>query len=500
MNTFRETFKNMVDFFKNYGYDFYVVNKINSRMIEDAYKAECVSPVLHNNTIKCVDDSRRNLLKYICLADKEEKRALNSESKCAYEDKYGYDYESIVKRNGVYYASILKTISEVNIFFERKIEEDYKNLEDIFVEKLGRTPKLLKEVKIAGALANADSHEIVSNFNIKKINALKKKHISIMNVFMFAFKAPFFNKDDINKMSKSNILTISRLISDPGIRNFYKYCYDMEGVKGVNKAIEEIENYCLYNVPYQFKAFESLFRDLKISVKETIDIIADSAPVVDKIMNNKELVNVIKSGRMPLIEAIELVKCEYNLEYLFTKHNLKDKPIRLNNNETISIMKWNDPKQIMLGVYTSCCQRFDEAGESSMLYGLLSEYSGFLKIEKNKKIVGQAWVWEADPDTLVLDNIELANCRDINQFRELLYIWVKKSPYKNIQLGLGYSDMDLGTPMSAEEIEQYDLLKSRSYTEKVKDFFWNEDIYTDADRDRNWLKKDNWMMFDYEEE
>ena len=135
-----------------------------------------------------------------------------------------------------------------------------------------------------------------------------------------------------------------------------------------------------------------------------------------------------------------------------------------------------------------------------MVYGLLSEYAGFLKIEKNRKIVGRAWVWEADPDTLVLDNIELANCRDINQFRELLYIWVKKSPYKNIQLGLGYSDMDLGTPMSAEEIEQYDLLKSRSYTEKVKDFFWNKDIYTDADKDRNWLKKDNSMMFSYEEE
>ena len=65
---------------------------------------------------------------------------------------------------------------------------------------------------------------------------------------------------------------------------------------------------------------------------------------------------------------------------------------------------------------------------------------------------------------------------------------------------LGYSDMDLGTPMSAEEIEQYDLLKSRSYTEKVKDFFWNKDIYTDADKDRNWLKKDNSMMFDCEEE
>ena len=499
MNTFKETFKNMVDFFKNYGYDFYVVNKINSRMIEDAYKAY-VSPVLHSNTMKCVDDRRRNLLKYICLADKEEKRALNSESKCAYEDKYGYDYENIVRRNDIYYTSILKTISEVNVFFEKKIDEEYADLEDIFVEKLGRAPKLLKEVQRAGALANADSHEIVDSFDMKKINALKKKHISIMNVFMFAFKAPFFNKDDINKMTKSNILTISRLNSDPEIRNFYKYCYDMEGVKGVNKAIEEIEDYYLYSVPYFFKNVESLFRDLKVPVKEAIDIVAESGHVVEKIIKNEELINIIKSGRVSLIEAIELTKCEYDLEYLFTKHDLKDCPVKLNNNETISIMKWNDPKQIMLGIYTSCCQRFEEAGESSMLYGLLSEHSGFLKIERNNKILGQAWVWEADPDTLVLDNIELANCRDINQFRELLYIWVKKSPYKNIQLGLGYSDMDLGTPMSAEEIEQYDLLKSRSYTEKVKDFFWNKDIYTDADRDRNWLKKDNSMMFSYEEE
>ena len=133
---------------------------------------------------------------------------MNSESKCAYEDKYGYDYENIIKRNGIYYASILKTISEVHLFFEKKIDEEYADLEDIFVEKLGRAPKLLKETQRAAALANADSHEIVDSFDMKKINALKKKHISIMNVFMFAFKAPFFNKDDINKMSKSNILTI----------------------------------------------------------------------------------------------------------------------------------------------------------------------------------------------------------------------------------------------------------------------------------------------------
>ena len=55
--------------------------------------------------------------------------------------------------------------------------------------------------------------------------------------------------------------------------------------------------------------------------------------------------------------------------------------------------------------------------------------------------------------------------------------------------------MKVGKPMTRSEIRYYSLFRSRAFTKKVKNFFKGEEIYTDAQGRRNWLKKEGEMQF-----
>lgn len=456
----------VVEELKGLNYDFRVVERVNHNLRNTLYR-EYIS-FEHDEDDLLYKINLKDLLKFLVIADK-------------------------IEPSEKIFDSALNAIAEIK---EELSLERYDNMEELFIEKMGRAPKLLKEVKIAAALADITSSEAVDMFNVKNINALKKKGMPIMTAFMFIFKAPFFNKSDILRLSKKDISRMARSRTSSGHRSFYKYCYDVEGLMGPFKAEDVIKEYGITYVPYCFEPLKEVFYEFMTPVKETAIMIAESREYINKIKGNRLFIDTMKKQGYSLAEIVEFSKCRYDLVDLLTKHDLKDHAIKLNN-ELIGIMAWNDPKQILLGLYTSCCQRFDQQGESSMMFGLLSEHSGFLKIQRDNKILGQAWVWEFDENTLVLDNIELANCRDVSQFHDLLYVWAKKSPYKNIQLGLGYSDMTLGEPMTEEEIEDYSIEKSHAYTEKVVYYFEHEEeeVYTDADEERNWLKKDGKVLF-----
>ena len=107
------------------------------------------------------------------------------------------------------------------------------------------------------------------------------------------------------------------------------------------------------------------------------------------------------------------------------------------------IMKPGDTRMAILGHATGCCQRLGSAGETAMMYGLVYEHAGFWIIEaKNThKIYAQAEIWEKDPDTLVFDNIEFADDSDVSRFAEIIGLWAKNSPYKNVYMGLGYNEL-----------------------------------------------------------
>ena len=87
------------------------------------------------------------------------------------------------------------------------------------------------------------------------------------------------------------------------------------------------------------------------------------------------------------------------------------------------IMDGQDPRQVMLGYDTNCCQHLNGAGETAMMYGLANPDAGFFVIEDKEtgKILAQAETWECAPEyrsvrteeinlqTVFNDDINLAN-------------------------------------------------------------------------------------------
>lgn len=109
------------------------------------------------------------------------------------------------------------------------------------------------------------------------------------------------------------------------------------------------------------------------------------------------------------------------------------------------IMNAKDPRQVMLGYYTDCCQILGDAGETSMMHGLLHPYAGFWVIEEKKTglIKAQAEAWEFNRNTLVFDNIEFANDTGdlIEHYKDIIGLWLENSEYENVVMGGGYNDL-----------------------------------------------------------
>lgn len=209
-------------------------------------------------------------------------------------------------------------------------------------------------------------------------------------------------------------------------------------------------------------------------------------------MTKQEIKKVMSTSKFA--HVIRKYKYEYPmLKNANFKCLLKDNPINVDN-ITIRLLDANDPLQIIVGDLTNCCQRIGGMGEFCVIEGLINPYSGFVVFERNEQVIAQAWVWlTADKQTLVLDNIEFANNREISQFVKPLREWVKQSPYKNIQMGLGYNEITGNVGYDRFDVKEGKYKNPKQWTKflthKMNKQYFVTSVYTDADR-RTWLKKD----------
>lgn len=103
------------------------------------------------------------------------------------------------------------------------------------------------------------------------------------------------------------------------------------------------------------------------------------------------------------------------LQDLFEKgKSVKDKQVLEtcsddeNNEFSYKFIEKDNPIGLVLGNITNCCQRYGSRGQSCMEDGATNVNSGFLTINYNKRIIGQAWVWyNPETYTVALDNIEV---------------------------------------------------------------------------------------------
>lgn len=487
----------VVNFMKDYGWDYSLSEKLEESLTMYASLDDLV-PV---KTYLCCGGSRRSfLIRYILQAYDEEVSYEEYELRTSTPERielFSLKRKEAERRNKVLFEEkIFDFIDRLGRNISFTISREYSDLGNLFECKFNRVPKKLDVVKKAAFLSNVDPIEVVNYFDMKVINCLKKKGIENINIFMFIFKNPWMKKGDAVKLSKKEVLELSRSKSNEEIRRFRSFLVKKEGIDKASKIYKDIEVRGFHRVPTTFCYLEDEIEEIAeyASTEEIVELLKyNNSSTIISILNSCYMRRV-KDGEITLLEASDLAVASYDVDKIMVEHDLKDAPVVLGR-EKAGIMAWDDLRQVFLGNYTHCCQKFGDAGESSMLFGLVSKHSGFFTIKRSEKVLAQAWVWEAKADTLVLDNIELADCREVDQFIDILYMWVKNSPYKNIQLGLGYSDMKVGKPMTRSEIKYYSLFRSRAFTKKVKSFFKGEEIYTDAQERRNWLKKGGEMQF-----
>lgn len=74
----------------------------------------------------------------------------------------------------------------------------------------------------------------------------------------------------------------------------------------------------------------------------------------------------------------------------------------------------DNPFGLVLGNKTNCCQSFGQFGEECMVAGMTDPYCGFVTINNEETLIGQAWVWyDVKTHTVALDNIEVPEvCED----------------------------------------------------------------------------------------
>lgn len=183
-----------------------------------------------------------------------------------------------------------------------------------------------------------------------------------------------------------------------------------------------------------------------------------------KIMDNPGKFKVTKNTKVEAVktqeisvDALDEIK---RIEKAYKKPGFKFSEcvcnMKMNSAETDKyrayILEGDDPRQVMLGYETNCCQHLGDAGETAMMHGLLNPKAGFFVIvnKDTGKLRAQAEVWESDEETVVFDNIEFADDTEIDQYKEVLGEWLLTSGYKNAYMGCGYN------AMGREQFEEVD--------------------------------------------
>lgn len=215
-------------------------------------------------------------------------------------------------------------------------------------------------------------------------------------------------------------------------------------------------------------------------------------------------------------------KCGFKLENCVCDLH---KTVSTTDRYKAEILEGTDPRQVMLGYETDCCQHLGEAGESAMMHGLLHPKAGFWVVTKKDsgKVVAQAESWELNKDTLVFDNIEFANDAEIDQYKEIIYKWVSECKYSNVIMGCAYNALSSNhfksagavvPPVTAYELyvlsyeedcdarEEICHLKSEEEARMLMEtgkITYFDYVYCDSERNSVYLKENNKMADFFEE-
>lgn len=316
-----------------------------------------------------------------------------------------------------------------------------KKMEELFLDKFGRCPKIIDYIYCFSIVNNINYKEIIDRFNVKSM----KKMIDQYGVHTSLYIN--YIHPELNGMDKEivDLIKKTKKIS----------CDLIQWISNHKKT----DNYLLSEIIHNEKL-----------LSKVVDIKSATLNEIKKILIEKES-----------LKEFEKAQKKYNFSEL--KCSIENTEVQ-NGDQLAFILDANSARQATIGYDTNCCQHLGSIGESAMMYGMLAENAGFWAIEQKYKIVAQAEIWLGlldNKEVLVFDNIELANDRDFNLIRGTLEKWLEASPYENIIMGTGHNVLSHG----------YNFAKGDLVQPKCE---LVPNPYTDA-KECVWLKKEGEVQY-----
>ena len=362
-------------------------------------------------------------------------------------------------------------------------ESSIDHAKDAFKEKFhGHYPKIIETIALYADHNVYTIEDIVNKFDVSDMKNIIDKTdtwgeaLTCMMSTDKSERASFLNNPYQGVITKLYV-DAATLNEDERERVHAAAKWVMSHKSASNKLINDIEKYGRY---------------LNINEMSTV---AEINAQINNTLGLFEMQNIEKDYR------------DVNFSFSDLQYNLKHSSVTIEGRTARTLQKGEEALMVRLGYLTSCCQHLNGAGETAMMHGLINPNAGFWVIEDEKgQVIAQAEIWEKDKDTIIFDNIEFANDRELKDIQKVLTSWVESSPYKNVIMGCGYNELSSSInlqkceaqypELTAEEIymlqdeDEYDI--SLEYAREMAesgDYDYDDFVYTDADEHCVFLKK-----------
>lgn len=335
-------------------------------------------------------------------------------------------------------------------FYDIKNSADVKAKEELTAlfqadrKSHGIVPKIIDALTIASTELHIPPEQIVKSFEEKKFRnaVMAMRSCNKGNRFCDVEAALFAMNFDVN--------TVKNVILENPNKDYASVLL-CESYKKNDSHLKDLAKWIVSHPDIS----QDLVKDI-VKYRNGINLDAPS---------NVAAVRAQISKNEAILEINEIEKAYPGFKFADCKCNLPKTGVELGDYKAY-IMDAKDPRQVMIGYDTNCCQHLDGEGETAMMYGLANPDAGFFVIEDKTsgKILAQAETWQAvDSQMLVFDNIEFADDRQISQFAPVLAKWCEESPYPDILMGNGYNGMTNDSirqfggmiPPVVEEVEQF---------------------------------------------
>lgn len=295
----------------------------------------------------------------------------------------------------------------INAEFERMAKEAFE------ASSFRRAPRVLNEYLRAQVAAGENNIEnIVAKFNLKSLGAVAQLGSEVLYALV-----PHI---DFSKVKADQIAFLATHITEVQLRTLVTRGFGEWYDKHRGDRTEDLAE-----------------------LLSTLTIYQLGTTVWDPNKSAREILTATTMGRF--IEEARSFEQAYHYRFSDNCIAIRGKEICVTSGPLkMYMLSADDYRNFAVGDWTQCCQHWGGAGESCCWKYTSDPFAACVVIEKNGKVVGQAFVFTDEiKDTFVFDNMEFANDSDVANFKNIISTYVEALPYSNVHLGAGYTVAEL---------------------------------------------------------